>query len=83
MSHTRPNGRYCDTVLSEYRVKSYNWWGENIQYNTSEKAFDVVNWWMNSPSHRDNILKREYTHIGVGVHRSGGKIYVVQLFVGR
>ena len=81
--HFRPDGRSFESVLPEYRVKPHNWWGENILYNMSDKPADAVNWWMNSSGHRANILKKEYTHIGVCVYRSGGKTYVVQLFVGR
>lgn len=82
-AHTRPDGRSFETALPEYRVKPHSWWGENILYNMSENPSDAVTWWMNSSGHRANILKKEFTHIGVGAHRSGGKIYVVQLFVGR
>lgn len=82
-SHNRPDGRPYDTVLRELRVKSYSSWGENILQNMSENPADAVTQWMNSSGHRANILKSEFTHIGVGVHRSGGKTYVVQIFVGR
>ncbi|GHV41278.1 hypothetical protein FACS1894187_22890 [Synergistales bacterium] len=81
--HRRPDGRSWDTVLSECGVKRYNSWGENILYNSSGKAADAMTWWMKSQGHRDNILNRNYTHIGVGVYQSGGKTYFVQLFVGR
>ncbi|GHT03379.1 hypothetical protein AGMMS50276_33400 [Synergistales bacterium] len=80
---TRPDGRSWDTVLTEYGVKSYNSWGENILYNTSGQAADAMTQWMNSPGHRANILSGNYTHIGVGVYQSNGKTYFVQLFVGR
>jgi uncharacterized protein YkwD len=81
--HTRPNGKNFDTVFREFSVRSYNWWGENILYNSSDDPADALKWWMNSSGHRANILGRQFTHIGVGVHRSGGMIYVVQLVVGR
>lgn len=81
--HKRPDGRSWDTVLTEYRVKRYNSWGENILYNSSGKATDAMTWWMKSPGHRANILNGDYTHIGVGVYKSSGKTYFVQLFVGR
>jgi uncharacterized protein YkwD len=44
--------------------------GENIAagYNTPAS---VVNGWMNSPGHRDNILNATYREIGVG-HDTGG-----------
>jgi uncharacterized protein YkwD len=89
-SHTRPGGRSFDTVFREYGVKPYQWWGENIYNarsgsvaNNTFSGAEAVNWWMNSPGHRANILNKNYTHIGVGVYRSGNKIYLVQLFAGR
>jgi uncharacterized protein YkwD len=89
-SHTRPDGRSFDTVFREYGVKPHQWWGENIYNayggNVANNTFsggEAVSWWMNSPGHRANILNKNYTHIGVGVYRSGNKIYLAQLFVGR
>ena len=81
--HRRPDGRSWDTVLREYRVRSYNSWGENILYNMSDKPAEAMNQWMNSSGHHTNILSKNFTHIGVGVHRNGGRTYVVQIFVGR
>lgn len=82
-AHTRPDGSSFDTVLREFRVRPYKSWGENILYNMHEAPADAVKTWMNSPGHRANILNKGFTHTGVGVHRSGGKTYVVQIFVGR
>jgi uncharacterized protein YkwD len=82
-SHGRPDGRSWNTVLREFRVASYNSWSENILFNMSDRPADAVAQWMNSSGHRANILRRESSRIGVGVHRSGGRTYVVQLFVGR
>jgi len=39
---------------------------------------EVMNGWMNSPGHKDNILRSSYTHMGVGFVASGN--YWVQLF---
>lgn len=39
---------------------------ENIGYGY-RSAQSIVNAWMNSPGHRDNILNPNFTHIGVGV----------------
>ena len=81
--HTRPDGRPYYTVLSEFQVKSYNRWAENIIYSTGGTPAEAMEWWMNSPGHRVNILNKDYTHIGVGVHQSKGQTYFVQLFIGR
>ncbi|GEM83062.1 CAP domain-containing protein [Meiothermus hypogaeus] len=39
--------------------------------------------WMNSPGHRANLLKPEFTHLGVAVVRQGRQVMVVQNFIGR
>ena len=43
-------------------------------------AADVMAAWMNSPGHRANILRPEYTHLGVGVSRFNNDIRATQLF---
>ncbi len=61
----------------------YLYAGENlaIYFNDSGK---VINAWMESPTHRDNILKKEYTEIGVatinGTYKGYDTIFIVQLF---
>jgi Uncharacterized protein with SCP/PR1 domains len=44
--------------------------GENIAYG-QHSAAEVVQDWMNSPSHRRNILDCSFTRIGVGFDRRG------------
>lgn len=43
-------------------------------------ADSVMIHWMNSPSHRDEILRQEYTHMGVCALRQGDRIRVTQSF---
>lgn len=53
--------------------------GENIGRPAPPRA--VIQGWMNSQHHRDNILKPQFTEVGFGVARSGkGVIYFTQLF---
>src|SRR5207302_2170764 len=52
--------------------------GENVGYASSLRAMNRV--FMNSPPHRRNILYRGFTRIGVGVVRSGGMVWVTQIF---
>ncbi len=37
---------------------------------------------MNSPSHRANIVNGSFDRIGTGVAESGGRLFVVQVFAG-
>jgi uncharacterized protein YkwD len=39
--------------------------------------------WMNSPGHRANLLKPEFTHLGVALVRQGQRVMVVQNFIAR
>ena len=76
-SHTRPNGTQFSTAITiPWRTV-----GENIAWGQRTPQ-EVMNGWMNSKGHRDNILKSSYTKLGVGVYESGGRLYWVQLFVG-
>jgi uncharacterized protein YkwD len=55
--------------------------GENIALGQSTPGI-VVNHWMNSDGHRENILNENFTHIGVGaIHGEGGGIRWVQQFL--
>ena len=81
-SHRRPDGRDYATIFREYPVGPYNAWGENIAQGQQSPAA-VVSAWMASPSHRANLLHASYSHMGVGVHQSGGgRISWAQLFLG-
>lgn len=45
---------------------TYNWWGENLAYGqySAIYAHEAL---MNSLGHRENILRKEFTHVFVGV----------------
>jgi len=50
-------------------------------YTTDEIAHEVVKGWMNSPSHRDNILTAFWQSEGIGLTiAKDGKIYVTENF---
>lgn len=35
----------------------------------------VVDMWMGSQGHRDNMMKKEFTHVGVARASNGGRMY--------
>lgn len=77
-SHTRPNGEDCFTVLD-----FHGYLGENIA--AGDVAFtteDIMQGWMDSQGHRENILRESFDSIGVGVFYQDGAIYWVQMFSG-
>ena len=60
----------------------YRWnaYGENIAWGQRD-ASSVMNAWMNSPGHRQNILNCRYRNVGVGVaYNSRGVPYWTQDF---
>ena len=79
-SHTRPHGTRCFTAVTEAGI-NYISAGENIAYGQRTPE-EVMNSWMNSKSHRENIMNEDFTGIGIGVYQQDGRKYWVQLFIG-
>ncbi len=52
---------------------------ENIAYDFKTPK-DVVDGWMGSEHHRENILQKEVTEIGVGTATRDNHIYIAQVF---
>lgn len=81
-AHTSPEGRTPWYWLDQVGYK-YSSAGENLAVNFYDSQ-DVDQAWMNSPTHKANIIKKEYTEIGIGVARGTyqGKstIFVAQFF---
>lgn len=78
-SHTRPDGRSYKTALEEAGL-TLRGTGENVAmgYSTPES---VMNAWMESEGHRNNILLDRYTAIGVGYYKAAdGYCYWAQEF---
>ena len=42
----------------------------------------MMDTWMNSPTHRNNILLSSFTDVAVGVYVTNGTTYVSTVFVG-
>jgi uncharacterized protein YkwD len=58
----------------------YHTAGENIAWN-QEDELEVVNAWMKSPGHRDNIMNRQFSKVGFGVAQAGdGSLFWCTVF---
>ncbi|GHH14565.1 CAP domain-containing protein [Streptomyces lanatus] len=80
-SHTSPEGTqpWDRAAAAGSRMRAI---GENIACG-QRSAAEVVEGWMNSPGHRANILKPDFTHIGIGFAGGGpAGTYWTQLFGG-
>lgn len=78
LDHTLEDRTFADRAKDagyQYRLI-----GENIAWRP-ETPRELLEGWMNSPLHRENILKEGFTEIGVGVAKNQkGERYWVQLF---
>lgn len=81
-SHNGPDGKEPWVWVREAGY-AYQYAGENLAVRFTDSR-DVVEAWMASPSHKANIVKPAYTHIGVGVARGefdgSPATFVVQYF---
>lgn len=80
-SHTSPStGSPFDRLMDA--GYSFSWAGENIAAGFAG-AGDIVDAWMNSAGHRENILGENYTQIGIGYAYVDGSqygVYVTAVF---
>jgi len=89
-SHNSPDGKTPqDRIRAGCRIPM-NMTGENIWMSSGrplgdirELARHIVDNWMSSPGHRANLLRPEFSDIGVGVATNGKDIQVTQAFIRR
>lgn len=83
-SHTRPDGRYCFTVFTDYNVPSGTHRGEILGRGRNLTASRLVDAWMNSEAHSAEILKTDFTTAGIASYTdTDGVTYVAVLFTNR
>lgn len=83
-SHEDLSGNLITTQMKKDGV-TYRAWGENIAYvggmtDPNAIADKIMTNWMNSSGHRANILSTNFSSIGVGVYKSGNRVYATQEF---
>ncbi len=75
-SHTGSDG---SSFIQRIQEAGYNNWtsaGEIIGWGFGGNAGSMVNWWMNSPSHRSIILSNNLIDFGVGYAKNPGSDWV-------
>jgi uncharacterized protein YkwD len=69
-AHESPEGTGPDrrALLAGYPAQHYSS-GENLAWGTGRESspVEIVDGWMHSPGHRENILRTAFTELGVGV----------------
>ena len=79
-SHMRPDGSSChDVIKLEYYAT-----GENLLMADKEiaTAENMMKTWMNSESHRANILLKDFTEMAIGIYEKDNIVYATQIFLG-
>ncbi len=81
-AHVDPQGREAWDWMKDAGYE-YAYAGENLAAHFYDSS-DVVQAWMDSPSHRENILRAKYQEIGIGIahgtYQGVDTIFVVQFF---
>lgn len=78
--HTRPDGSDCSTAVTvDYQITGENLIQITTGYVTAELMMET---WMNSPTHKYNLLLPAFTDMAVGVWETGGVTYVSLILVG-
>lgn len=83
-SHTTPDGKQPWSFIDKTGYK-YQVVGENLAYGFSNSD-EVIRGWLNSPSHRENLLSGDYRDVGFGIasskdfNHSGPETVVVALY---
>lgn len=75
------NGQISHNPAVSAETKNWEAIGENV--GSGRTATRIHNAFMDSVTHRANIVRGRYTKIGIGVVSKGGVIYVTQVFVQR
>lgn len=81
MDHVLPGAPY-PSPSDRLAAVAYAWaaYGENVAMGQRSEA-EVVSAWMNSASHRANILNPAYTEFGFGVAKdANGRPYYAEMF---
>ena len=85
-SHTDLKGLMVNDRDDAYGIKKWQAIGENIAYNRGYEnpAVFAVERWMQSPSHRENLLSSRWKESGIGIAvTADGTYYFTEVFLSR
>ena len=73
---------YHDPRLAEEIPKGCYAWAENVASTSADNAARAsMSMFMQSSSHRSNILAKRMTHMGIGIEKARGRVWIVQRFI--
>jgi hypothetical protein len=81
-SHSDPDGS-PPWIWLDREGYAYSYAGENLAINFGDSV-DVMTAWKASPTHYANIIKPEFTHVGIGIatgmYQGTQTVFIVQFF---
>lgn len=83
-SHYDKRGRTVTDRAESFGIRGWRGIGENLFFCENLEDFSgvAVKGWLNSSTHRKNMLSPEWTATGIGVASDrAGRIYVTQVFI--
>lgn len=69
---------HTKTAAFKTRVTNWTMLGENVGVGSTVDSLHKA--FMDSPSHRDNVLYNTYRHIGIGTRERNGRLWVTIVF---
>jgi len=83
--HLDEDGKDVADRAKSSKIKGWSRIGENLFFCEGTARFDsfAVKGWMKSPTHRQNILDKNWTATGIGIAEANGEIYITQVFIER
>ena len=83
-SHYDEEGNTVVERAEDFGIINWKKIGENLFVSQGYKKSSTiaVKGWLKSPTHRENMLDKDWTHTGIGVYTSRDrKTYITQLFI--
>ena len=83
LSHESPEGHIWVDRLERSGIEGFTLAGENIgRTNRPNPNQEILNGWLNSPAHRQNLTARPYNYTGIGIARApDGAFLYTQLYL--
>ncbi len=83
--HYDSDGKSVVDRAKSSEIKGWTKIGENLFFSEGyiSPSTLAVTGWLDSPTHRINMLDKEWTHTGIGIYEKKRKTYVTQVFITR
>ena len=83
LAHESPEGHICVDRLERSGIEGFTLAGENVgRTNRPNPNQEILNGWLTSPVHRQNLTARPFNYTGIGIARApDGAFLYTQLYL--